>query len=299
MKKSILCLLLMLVLPLWANAEVLNLPLDFEPAPKPQGTYPAKRETPEFDHYEDPSITADYEMVISPEWKITYYMARIRISNGSQLRTAAANTFEKKALAPAQTISRRMNAVVAINGDYYSGNAGRYVLRQGQVFRDSMAPGQDLLLIDEDGDFHIIMAEDHPEEMDKTFINGKRVTNALCFGPALIKDGEIVADISKAQPQSNPKSSEQRIAICQMGPLDYMVITIAHWGMNVEQFAQFVASFEGVQQAYNLDGGNSCHVVFMGNWRNQINTKGGQDYRPIPDIVYFASAYQPDENVSD
>lgn len=296
MKRKLFCLMLILTLaaPYGAGAEILDLPLDFEPAPKPQGTYPAQRETKEFDHYEDPSITADFEMVISPEWKITYYMARIKIANGSQLRTAAANTFEKKALAPAQAIARRMNAVVAINGDYFTGNAGRYVLRQGHVFRDAMAENQDLLLIDEDGDFHIILAEYHPETMDKTTIHGKRVNNALCFGPALIKDGEIVADISKAQSQSNPKSAEQRIAICQMGPLDYMVISIAHWGMTLERFAEFVASFDGVQQAYNLDGGNSCHVVFMGNWRNQINTSGGQDYRAVPDIVFFASAYQPD-----
>ena len=155
-----------------------------------------------------------------------------------------------------------------------------------------MAPGQDLLLIDEDGDFHIILAEEHPEEMDKTAVGGKRVNNAVCFGPALIRDGEIVADAGRAQPQSNPLSGEQRMAICQMGPLDYMVITVAHWGMTLEDFARFVASFEGVQQAYNLDGGNSCHLVFMGNWRNMINTTG-QDYRPVPDIIYFASAYQP------
>jgi len=295
MKKTILCLMLVFsLLATSAGAEILKLPLDFEPAPKPQGEYPAKRNTEGYDHYEDPSITADYEMVISKEWQITYYKARVKIANASQLRTAAASTFDKKALAPTQTIARRMNAVVAINGDYYTGNAGRYVLRQGQVFRDSMAANQDILLIDEDGDFHIVMAEDHPEEMDKTTFNGKKIVNALCFGPALVKDGEVVADLNKAQKQSNPKSGEQRIAICQMGPLDYMVITVAHWGMTLEGFAKFVASFEGVQQAYNLDGGNSCHIVFMGNWRNKINTQGGQDYRAIPDIVYFASAYQPD-----
>ena len=296
MKRSFLCLAMvfLLIWPMAAGAELLKLPLDFEPAPMPQGGYPAQRGAENYDHYEDPSITADYEMVISDEWKITYYMARVKIADGSQLRTAAASTFDKKALAPTQAIARRMNAVVAINGDYYTGNAGRYVLRQGRVFRDAMAENQDLLLIDEDGDFHIILAEEHPESMDKTVFNGKKITNALCFGPALVRDGEIVANLDKAQKQSNPKSGEQRIAICQMGPLDYMVITVAHWGMTLEGFAKFVASFEGVQQAYNLDGGNSCHIVFMGNWRNKINTTGGQDYRPIPDIVYFASAWQPD-----
>ncbi len=282
---------LMLLLPAAGGAEILNLPLDFEPAPKPQGVYPAPYSDPAWWHYEDPSITADYEMVTSKEWKVTYYAVRVKIANGSQLRTAAANSFDKKGVAPIQTISRRMNAVAAINGDFYSGNAGRYVLRQGQVFRDHMNAGQDLLLIDEDGDFHIVLADEHPEEMDKTVIGGKRVNNAICFGPALIRDGEIVVDVSRAQDQSHPIALEHRAAICQTGPLEYMIITVWHWGFTLEGFADFLASFEDVKQAYNLDGGMSARIVFMGELRN----KSSEGQRSLPDIIYFASAYRPDE----
>jgi len=277
-----------------ACAEILTLPLDFSPGMKPLGNYPARRGEEGYNHYEDPSITADYETARSDKWPITYYMARIRIANGSQIRTAAAGSFDRKALAPTEVMAKRMNAVVAINGDYYSGRAGRYVLRQGQVFREAMDENQDLLLNDDEGYFHIILAEEKPANMNRTVIDGKRVNNALCFGPALIRDGKIVADPAKAQPQSNPRSGETRIAICQMGPLDYMVITVAYSGMELMDFANFIASFDGVQQAYNLDGGNSCHLVFMGNWRNKTETNGGKDYRNVPDIVYFASAWKPD-----
>ena len=296
MKKTVLCLLtvFMLLTPLLAQAEILELPLDFSAGMRPLWDYPAKRKTTQYDYYEDPSITAVYESGRAAEWKVNYYLARIKIANGTQIRTESAAGFEKqKGTAPTQTMARRVNAVVAINGDYYTGNAGRYVLRQGQVFRDAMEPNQDLLLIDEDGDFHIILADEHPEEMDKTTIDGKKVYNAICFGPALIRDGEIVADASKAQPVSHPTHGEQRIAICQTGPHEYLVVTIAHWGMTLEGFARFVYSLGGIQQAYNLDGGNSCHLVFMGNWRNMINTNG-QDYRLVPDIIYFASAWKED-----
>ena len=186
------------------------------------------------------------------------------------------------------------NAAVAINGDFYTGNAGRYVLRQGQVFRDSMAPGQDLLLIDEDGDFHIILAEEHPEEMDKTTIDGKKVHNALCFGPALIRDGEIVVDPSKAQDQSHPIAKEIRLGLCQLGPLEYLMVVNANESLTLVEFADFLKqTFPEVQQAYNLDGGMSAHMVFMGELRNKAALVNGQDYRPVPDILYFASAYQP------
>lgn len=275
-----------------ARAEVVTLPLDFSPGMKLQASFPAKRGSEEFNHYEDPSITATYESAHSDEWHVMYYLARIRIANGSQLRTAAAAGFDRRGVARTEVMARRMNAVAAINGDYYTGNAGRYVLRQGQVFRDGMAENQDLLLIDEDGDFHIILAEEHPETMDRTTINGKRVNNALCFGPALIRDGEVVMNPDRAPAASNPKSGERRIALCQMGPLDYMVITVAYSGMTLELFTQFLATFDGIQQAYNLDGGNSCHLAFMGNWRDQTDSNGGDDYRSVPDIVYFASAWQ-------
>ena len=287
-------LLAVMLLGAGAEAEILTLPLDFEPAPKPQGAFPAPYSSEAWNHYEDPSITADYEYLVSQEWHTTFFIARVKIANGSQIRTVAANSFDRKGVAPAQTIARRMNAVVAVNGDFYTGSAGRYVLRQGQVFRDMMAANQDLLLIDEDGDFHIILADEHPEEMDKTTIGGKRVNNALCFGPALIRDGEIVVDVSRAQSQSHPIAREIRMAVCQMGEREYMLVVNSNESLTLEDFAAFLHSWGGVRQAYNLDGGMSAHLVFMGELRNKSALINGQDYRPVPDLLYFASAYQPD-----
>ena len=292
MKRTLMALMLVLclALPLLAGAEVVTLPLDFSGGLDPVSDYPAQRDAPGYDAYEDLSITATYERVVSPEWHVTCYIARIKIANGSQLRTASFNGFDKsKGTAPTQTMARRNKAIVACNGDYFTGDAGRFVLRQGQVFRKDMREGQDVLLIDEDGDFHLILADEHPETMDKTTIDGKRVNNALCFGPALIRDGEIVVDYERTQRVSHPKNREQRIAICQTGPLEYMIVTVAHWGMDLQSFTEFIASFGNVRHAYNLDGGNSCHLVFMGNWRNKL---ADEEYRNVPDIVYFASAWQ-------
>ena len=293
--RFLLCVITLLTLMPMAlgSAEVLNLPWNFDPCPRPQGEYPARYRTEAWSHYEDPSITADYDMQMKyGEWKITYYMARVKIANGTQLRTAPAGTFDKPGLTSAQNMARKVNAVVAINGDFFSAGENRYVLRQGQVFQENMGPGQDLLLIDEEGDFHILLAEEHPEEMDKTVINGRKVTNAICFGPALIRDGEIVMDPEKAQAHSHPYALEHRAALCQTGPLEYMVVVVANWGLTLEDFAAFVYGLGGVQQAYNLDGAISCQLVFMGEYRSKA-ASDGQDPRPIPDIIYFGSAWQP------
>ena len=45
-----------------------------------------------------------------------------------------------------------------------------------------------------------------------------------------------------------------------------------------------------MQQAYNLDGGISTQMLFLGQ---RINNTSSKDIRKLVDIVYFASAYQP------
>ena len=57
-------------------------------------------------------------------------------------------------------------------------------------------------------------------------------------------------------------------------------------GMTMDQFAAFVHSL-GVENAYNLDGGNSTALIFGGKKQNAIHNK---DDRMISDIIYFASA---------
>ncbi len=154
-----------------------------------------------------------------------------------------------------------------------------------------MAPNLDLLLIDEDGDFHIILANEHPEEMDKTQIDGKKVVNALCFGPALIKDGIRNPNLESAPTHCRPDEQHERMVLCQIGPLEYMVVACAHRGLTLPEMTDMIFSLEeNVQNAYNLDGGISTQMLFLGR---KINNTSG-DSRPLVDIVYFASAYQPD-----
>ncbi len=281
---TLLCLLLGMAA---ACGEILQLPMDFSGGTKPQRKYEHALE-----EYSDPSIQVIRETVKSAEWGATYYVLRVKIANPSQLRTVSAGGFDNIArVAPADVMVNRVNAVVACAGDFYHADAGRFVLRQGQVFRENMSPEQDLLLIDEDGDFHILLADEHPETMDKTQINGKKVVNALCFGPALVKDGQKACNLAVAPYFSEPLDREQRCAICQVGPLEYMIVGCAHFGLSMSDFTDLIMSLDDVQQAYNLDGGNSTQMIFLGA---RINNTASPERRLLADMVYFASAYQPD-----
>ena len=282
--------ILLLAVPFSACAEVIKLPMDFSGGTKPVRTYEIGLE-----EYQDPSIlvTRQSERPILPDGEETrLYVLRIKIADPSQLRTVSWQGFDKIGrCCDIEIMSNRVNAVVAIGGDYYCGDAGRFVLRQGVVFKETMAPNLDLLLIDEDGDFHIILANEHPEEMDKTQIDGKKVVNALCFGPALIKDGVRNPNLESAPTHCRPDEQHERMVLCQIGPLEYMVVACAHRGLTLPEMTDMIFSLEeNVQNAYNLDGGISTQMLFLGR---KINNTSG-DSRPLVDIVYFASAYQPD-----
>ena len=170
------------------SLPIFPLPVDFSPGnpldPSCFHTDP--------DCYDDPSIHVD---VTSGEYNgVRYWIADITITEPSQLRTAAAESFsDKRARELGSVIARRMNAVLAVDGDYYnytSNNDVHVTIRQGYTFQNSLLPRacQDVLLIDEDGDFHGI--EDPMAGDIGTEINGKKIINAFYFGPLLVNNGE-------------------------------------------------------------------------------------------------------------
>ena len=197
-----------------------------------------------------------------------------------------------------EIVAKHNNAVLAINGDYYaafSGNkANNYVLRQGTLYRDTVAPELDMLLIDEDGDFHVLPAGEELLTADKTQIGGKKVVNAFQFGPALVIDGEKVSDeriLNEALMPTyvEPGSRAQRVGIAQIDRLHYMVIACANYGIDLLAFRDLAMTLADCKVFYNLDGGASSQMVFLNHKFNK--TTGEGEVRPITDIIYFASAW--------
>lgn len=258
--------------------------------------------------YQDPTIRVERGRVESgaSDWGVTFNYAVITLRDPSQLRTAPADgrSFISSAKVPVATMARRTNAVFAINGDFcaaFAGNkASSYILRQGTVYRDSVEPDLDILLVDESGDFHVLPAGPGLADTDKTQINGKKVANAFQFGPALIVDGDKVSDESLTDPAhspayANPDEKAQRLCIAQIGERKYLVV-YCRWGMNLPDFRDLVAYVGGtlckaeVSNAYVLDGGLSAQLVFLNKKYNNL-TVYADNPRPVTDIIYFASAW--------
>ena len=284
-----------------ALADVKPIPLDMlehGTPPKAEGWIEANKE------YEDESIHVvlyerrNYKSKTS-DGNITIHWAVIEIKDPSQLRTALSyDSFEEKKAATAPEMVAYLNPVVACNDDYAKiNNFKGYVVRQGELCLDNLdewSEGlkQDVLLIDNQGDFHVVQKASSADvqafnaELEGS---GRKVINAFTFGPAMILDGEVQT-ITRESSTHELNLATARTVICQLGPLKYAIFAANSpkngFGINVLELANFIVkTFPDCKVAYNLDGGGSSRL-FMGQKR--INLANGR--REIYGMIYFASA---------
>ena len=258
------------------------LPIDFSAGMEPDPDfYLSDRE------YEDPTLHVTIEEL--REDGCDYWVARIKIADASQLRTMSAGGFDTSMSMKGTALAKRVNAVLAIDGDYYCYTGTGYILRQGQLYLDLLTGERDVLLIDEDGDFHVVHKPQAGEVTDT--VDGKKVINAFYFGPILVENGQVPEVVDG--PNMAATERRQRMCLAQVGPLEYMVVCCeaparGSSGMTLRQFAELVATL-GVETAYNLDGGDSTMLIFDGEKLNDVTSTST---RSICDIIYFASAYE-------
>lgn len=287
----ILLLCVMLLVPsgaIVAYGEVVELPMDAK-----KGLKPMAENFQEWE-YEDPSISVKIEK--GRIYETNYLVARVKLANASQIRTVMANGYYSPSTLGGETMARRTNAVLAINGDFFSSRNGwGYVARQGKVYRTRCEKEEfDILVIDEKGDLHILEKPDNETLKNLPFT----AVNGFTFGPGLIINGEVRQYNTKEDYLAVDCAVEkcaQRMCLAQVGPLEYLCIGSegpedpGSVGLTLPQFVELVASFEGIQNAYNLDGGSSCHMVFNGK---KINSPENPKKRPLCDMIYFASAWE-------
>lgn len=232
----------------------------------------------------------------------TVWMVRVQIADASQLRSAFCGTYTSGKAAGAAKIARRVNAVFAVNGDYYSYHFDTgVVIRNGTQYRKRPNKKYDVLLIDTEGNLSCVVSPTKEsfnavyEAMGGPADQGGTILHALTFGPALVVDGELAHD-DFIRPDNGHKIPAQRTVIAQNGPLSYLILSCSgpesenSRGMTLNEMAAYVQSL-GVTTAYNLDGGSSSTLVFRGEKINSLDTG---KVRPVSDILYFSTGI-PDE----
>ncbi len=271
-----------------ANAEETpyELPIDFTGGMKPNPAGFTES------GYQDDSITVTLE--VREENDVVWRVVSVKIASATQFRTAiAGKKVTSSAVARPSKIAADKNAIVAINGDYYSDNPTKtsFEYRMGQKIRNKTNRLKDILVIDENGDFHLFVKSNGVADFAKS--KDHQIINAFTFGPALVIDGEEVT-LDKEYGY-NPGGKEPRMAIGQTGELSYVFVLAEgrnedSKGATHQMLADFMYSL-GCTQAYNLDGGNSATLVFNGGYYQTGRTENNE--RSQSDIIYFASAVDP------
>jgi len=278
MKKLLwaLCLVLLMI-PCLALAEM-ALPVDETPGyvPNPE----AFTET----GYEDESISVKMEIIEKDG--VQFHVAHVTIQHPSQLRTALAGKYGTTKTNKPSNIANKNNAVVAMNGDYYSKRDYGLVIRQGTFYRKKASKVLDFLAIDENGDFHILPKTDAAQL--KELMAEHTIVNGFTFGPALVIDGAVQEMPEKYE--FNIHRKEPRSAIGQVGKLSYVLVvadgrTDASEGVKCADLAVFMKEDMQCTQAFALDGGGTATLVYNGEIYN--HPKGGE--RSSSDIIYFAT----------
>lgn len=214
------------------------------------------------------------------------YIADVKITDMSALQSAYAyDTFESKRKEPPTEIAQRHDAVFAVNGDYYSYRSDGIIVRNGRLDRNR--PKREMLAIFEDG--HMEILNEEGADVETLLTDG--LVHTFSFGPPLVKDGVAIEDFSS----SNIKNSNPRTGVGMIEPGHFIFIVVdgrqenTH-GMTLKDFAKVFEDY-GCETAYNLDGGASSTMMFMGEHINipsgNLAVAAGEE-RAASDILFLA-----------
>ncbi len=217
----------------------------------------------------------------------TVYVADVQLASAEFLKTAFAdNTYGQNVRAKTSVTADQVQAILAINGDYYGAQKSGYVIRNGVLYRSAAKKNAEDLVIYQDGTFDIIRESDITAQ--ELLDNG--AWNVLSFGPALVEDGELSVTVSDEVGRA--MASNPRTAIAVIDDLHYLFVvsdgrTSESDGLTLYELATFLKTL-GAKTAYNLDGGGSSTMILNGNLINNPTSSGNRiKERSVSDIVYI------------
>ena len=237
--------------------------------------------------YQSENVSITLERVEEPG--LIYFIADVYISDLKYLGTAFATgegngEYNVGTEVQIDTIARRVNALVAINGDHYKLHNGT-VIRNGVLYSET--PYEDICVLYTDGRMETFTKD----EADMEAIKAAAPWQVWSFGPGLL-DAEGHAK-SFYDGQSNVLGINVKNPRCAIGyyePGHYCLVKVEgnRWGKFIGSygmtFGELASMFEarGCVQAYALDGGRSAAMAWMGEFLSTNYDRGSFD------IVYIA-----------
>jgi len=219
--------------------------------------------------------------------QVTYYVADIKFTEGADLESALANGWYGGTAQDTSAIAEFNHAIVAINGDYYGVRRDGIIIRNGVAYRD--VPARTGLAIYKDGTMKVYT--EAATSAKQLLAEGVRDT--FSFGPGLLVDGAVVDNIDTYEAEVNARHAIEglnpRTGVGMIGTNHFVFVVVDgrnpgySRGVTLEEFAQIFKGL-GCTTAYNLDGGGSATLYFMGNVVNAPSEKNGE--RAVSDILF-------------
>lgn len=219
---------------------------------------------------------------------ICYCVADIHMRGEDAFRAGVRNDNPKSqpGLEHAWHMARRYRAVLGIAGDnliHSEVELKGILIRNGKIYSANQA--QDTLaFIPQD----LTMRVYKPNTISAQELLDQGIVNTFSFGPTLLNDG--VRDLKSKR--GNLGRENPRGGIGMVEPGHFIAITVDgrqkdySYGITITEFAQLFYSY-GCQIAYNLDGGSTTVMIFMGECLNQHSGVDSDVQRPMTDGLFW------------
>ena len=212
-------------------------------------------------------------------YRQTYYVMHIYIRDIGSLKSVfAQDTYGKGISEGFMSMVERTGAIAAINTDFY--NFGRHpkemLIRNGILYGSEVSDEYDLCVINFDGTMDVYKKGESPDGY-ALLENGAMHT--FCFGPILLRGGSKLSDYEDV-------GRDPRTCIGMVEPGHYVFLVCegrssSAKGFTYKELASLMLE-EGCSVAYNLDGGDSSQMAFLGDMVNNPSGRG----RALSDIFY-------------
>jgi len=222
---------------------------------------------------------------------ISYVVADIHLRDINSFRSAfAKGTFPEKGSGQLESITKMAtdnNAVLAINCDYCEIRSNGITIRNGVMYRDTKR--NEVAVIYKDGVMDVLTDGEFRALSEEQKAN---IWQTTAFAPGLVKDGELISNFTG----STYVNLHPRSGIGYYEPGHYCLVQVDGRqpgysdGVSVGEFAELMYDL-GVQEGYNMDGGSSSELVFMGKTYNHPSgvSTGSTGGRNNSDILFFCN----------
>lgn len=218
------------------------------------------------------------------EEKLRWFESQVFFKEGDRFQMYPNEPGNKFKMKQMEKIADQHNLVFAVNGDYYiyrvnRRNATKSAVAIGRVARDFTMlydtavspnrknhPNLDVMALYPDGTMSVHDANEKTTEE----LLAMGAMDVLSFGPVLIRDGAINEKaVSNFGVTQQPRAG---LGMVRKGHFIHLMVesrTSKSKGVNTTWMAERFAQL-GCDTAFNLDGGQTAVVIFMGEQLNEI-----------------------------